>query len=77
MKKLGRFTLLLIAYVSLFVLSYSVIPLVCTIFGGSFLGVAQHPFYVTMANLFLHIMLATIFGECFDSDFNSKISSKF
>jgi hypothetical protein len=72
MEKLFRFSLLAFFYVVLLICFYSVIPTITWIFGGSFIEVAQHPVYVMFAGLFFLVMLGVIFGECFDSEFNTK-----
>ncbi len=72
MLKLFRFLILLLAFVVVFCIFYSIIPTIVWIFGGSFKAVAQHPGYAYLG-LFLVIPLTgVLFSECFDSNFKAK-----
>jgi|NOAtaT_6_FD_contig_61_237928_length_402_multi_2_in_0_out_0_1 hypothetical protein len=72
MKKLGRFTLLAFFFVLLFILSYSIIPFISWVFGGSFKDVAQNVAYITMGSIVIIVGLGSLFNECFDEDFLTK-----
>lgn len=72
MKKLGRFSILLVLYVVLYAVAYSVIPALVALFGGSFLEVAQAPMYIMFAGIMIAVGLGVVFNDSFDSDFCSK-----
>jgi hypothetical protein len=72
MEKLARFSILVVLYVIMFIICYSIIPGIVWIFGGPFTYVAQSPVYVIVGNLLVHITLGLIFEKSFDSNFKSK-----
>ncbi|MFO0089765.1 MAG: hypothetical protein ACK518_03085 [bacterium] len=72
MKKLARFAILFIAFVGLFIIAFATIPSIVWIFGGSFKDVAHNEYYIMFGGLLIFAMIATVFSECFNSDFFSK-----
>lgn len=73
MKKLHRFFVVCLLFISLWAIAYSVIPTLVLIFGGSFKAVVQHPIYIFFIGIIsLPLGLASIFYECFDKNFYSK-----
>jgi hypothetical protein len=72
MEKLGRFCILVVLYVILFIIGYSIIPGIAWIFGAPFTYVAQSPVYVIIGNILVHVTLGCLFESCFDTNFKSK-----
>jgi hypothetical protein len=72
MKKLGRFLLLALCYMVLFICFYSTVPFITWIFGASFRDVAQSVPYSVMATVVIATGLGALFSHCFDNDFQTK-----
>jgi hypothetical protein len=72
MKKLGRFLLLALCYMVLFICFYSAIPFIAWVFGASFQDVAQSVPYSVIATVVIATGLGALFSHCFDNDFYAK-----
>jgi hypothetical protein len=72
MEKLGRFSILLLLYVILFIFLFTIIPSIAWIFGGSFRDVVHCAPYVAFAIVGYNCLLGAIFSNCFDTNFKSK-----
>jgi TM2 domain-containing membrane protein YozV len=72
MKKLGRFIILSILFVLVFLLIYSFVPAIVWLLGGSFKAVAQSVPYVIMSLFTILPFQSFLFSECFDENFYEK-----
>jgi hypothetical protein len=72
MQKLGRFLVLVVAFVLTFMFFYCVIPAVVWALGGSFTDVSQSPPYAVFSVVGILPLTGYLFDYCFDENFYSK-----
>ena len=72
MEKLFRFLVLLLLYVLLFIVVYSILPAIVWVFGGSFKDVSQSIPYIVFGIILINAFLGFVFSECFDDNFKNK-----
>lgn len=72
MEKLLRSVIVILLFMVVLVLFYTILPSIVWVFGGSFKAVAQHPMYVIVFCIMVLPAQGFLFGECFDENFYNK-----